>query len=80
MNGDLVFVGNWEENLGDNSETEKKRKKIMKKKVIVIGAGVAGLSSGIYAQKCGFDVTILESHSIAGGNCTSWKRKGYLAG
>ena len=48
------------------------------KKVIVIGGGIAGLSAGVYAQKCGFDVTILESHSIAGGNCTSWKRKGYL--
>ena len=48
------------------------------KKVVVIGGGVAGLSAGIYAQKCGFDVTILESHSIAGGNCTSWKRRGYL--
>jgi phytoene dehydrogenase-like protein len=52
--------------------------KIMEKKVIVIGAGIAGLSAGIYARKCGFDVTILESHSIAGGNCTSWKRGGYL--
>ncbi|MCL2366453.1 MAG: NAD(P)/FAD-dependent oxidoreductase [Oscillospiraceae bacterium] len=50
----------------------------MNRKVIVIGGGIAGLSAGIYAQKCGFDVTILESHSIAGGNCTSWKRKGYL--
>ena len=48
------------------------------KKVIIIGGGIAGLSAGVYAQKCGFDVTILESHSIAGGNCTSWKRKGYL--
>jgi len=48
------------------------------KKVIVIGSGIAGLSAGIYAQKCGFDVTILESHSIAGGICTSWKRGGYL--
>jgi phytoene dehydrogenase-like protein len=47
-------------------------------KVIVIGGGISGLSAGIYAQKCGFSVTILESHSIAGGNCTSWKRKGYL--
>lgn len=47
------------------------------KKVIVIGGGIAGLSAGIYAQKCGFDVTILESHSIAGGICTSWKRGGY---
>ena len=50
----------------------------MNKKVIVIGGGIAGLSAGVYAQKCGFDTTILESHSIAGGNCTSWKRRGYL--
>ncbi|MDR0448275.1 MAG: NAD(P)/FAD-dependent oxidoreductase [Treponema sp.] len=48
------------------------------KKVIVIGGGIAGLSAGIYARSSGFDVTILESHSIAGGNCTSWKRKRYL--
>jgi len=50
----------------------------MRKKVVVIGGGIAGLSAGVYAQKCGFDVTVLESHSIAGGNCTSWKRGGYL--
>ena len=50
----------------------------MKKRVIIIGSGIAGLSAGVYAQKCGFDVTILESHSIAGGFCTAWKRKGYL--
>lgn len=50
----------------------------MSKKVIIIGAGVAGLSAGIYARRSGFDVTILEQHSIPGGMCTSWKRKGYL--
>lgn len=48
------------------------------KKVIIIGAGMAGLSAGIHALKSGFDVTILESHTIAGGNCTSWKRGDYL--
>jgi len=47
------------------------------KKVLIVGAGIAGLSAGVYALKCGFDVTILESHSIAGGNCTSWKRGDY---
>ena len=48
------------------------------KKVIVIGAGISGLAAGIYAQRSGFDVTICEQHSIAGGMCTSWKRKGYM--
>ena len=51
---------------------------LMKKKVVVIGGGIAGLSAGVYALACGFDVTILESHSIAGGICTSWRRAGYL--
>ncbi len=48
------------------------------KKVIIVGAGVAGLSAGVYARQSGFDVTICEAHSIPGGNCTSWRRKGYL--
>ena len=48
------------------------------KKVVVIGAGISGLAAAIYAQRSGFNVTICEQHSIAGGMCTSWKRKGYL--
>jgi len=48
------------------------------RKVVVIGGGVAGLSAGIYAKKCGFDVTILESNTTAGGYCTAWRRNGYL--
>jgi len=50
----------------------------MSKHVIVIGAGIAGLTAGIYARRSGFDVTILEQHAIPGGMCTSWRRKGYL--
>lgn len=48
------------------------------KKVIIIGGGIAGLSAGVYARRSGFDVTILEQHTIPGGNSTSWKRDGYL--
>lgn len=48
------------------------------KKVAVIGAGISGLSAGIYARQSGFDVTIYESDSLPGGASTSWKRKGYL--
>jgi phytoene dehydrogenase-like protein len=48
------------------------------KNVIVIGAGIAGLSAAIYAQRSGFDVTICEQNPMAGGMCTGWKRKGYL--
>lgn len=47
------------------------------KKVVVIGGGVAGLSAGIYAAMNGFDTEILEMHSVAGGQCTAWNRKGY---
>ncbi|HOR85948.1 MAG TPA: NAD(P)/FAD-dependent oxidoreductase [Bacillota bacterium] len=48
------------------------------KKVIIVGAGIAGLTAGVYALQSGFDTTIYESHTIPGGACTSWRRKGYL--
>jgi len=50
----------------------------MRKHVVVIGAGIAGLTAAIYARRSGFDVTLIEQHKIAGGMCTSWKRRGYL--
>jgi phytoene dehydrogenase-like protein len=49
----------------------------MKKKVIIIGGGIAGLSAGIYSAMNGFDTEILEMHSVAGGQCTAWDRKKY---
>lgn len=48
------------------------------KDIIIVGAGIAGLSAGIYACQSGFNVKIYESHSIPGGASTSWRRKGYL--
>jgi phytoene dehydrogenase-like protein len=49
----------------------------MTKKVNVIGAGIAGLSVASYLQRNGYDTEIFEMHSLPGGLCTSWKRKGY---
>lgn len=49
----------------------------MGKSVIIVGAGMAGLSAGCYAQMNGYKTTIFEKHTIPGGLCTAWKRKGY---
>lgn len=49
----------------------------MAKKIVIIGGGVAGLSAGIYAKLNGFDAEIIEMHSITGGQCTAWDRKGF---
>lgn len=47
------------------------------KKIIIIGAGIAGMSAGIYARKNGYEATIYEMHYLPGGMCTAWKRKGF---
>jgi phytoene dehydrogenase-like protein len=49
----------------------------MSKSIIVIGAGIAGLSAGCYAQMNGYQTHIFELHDKPGGVCTSWKRKDY---
>ena len=49
----------------------------MQKSIIIIGAGMGGLASGIFGQLNGYRTQIFEMHSIPGGQCTSWKRKGY---
>jgi len=46
-----------------------------RKNVLVLGAGLAGLSAGIYALKAGYDVTLIEKQDYVGGLCTTWKRK-----
>lgn len=52
-----------------------------KKQVAIIGAGVSGLTAGIYALKYGFDVTIFERNVSVGGLCTGWFRRGsYIDG
>lgn len=49
----------------------------MDKSIIIIGAGIAGLSAGCYGQMNGYSTRIFEMHTKPGGVCTSWKRKGY---
>jgi phytoene dehydrogenase-like protein len=49
----------------------------MKDSVIIIGAGVAGLAAGCYAQMNGYSSQIFELHDLPGGLCTAWERKGY---
>jgi phytoene dehydrogenase-like protein len=48
-----------------------------KKKVIIIGAGIAGLSAASYLQRSGFETELFEAHSLPGGVCTAWKRGNY---
>ena len=48
-----------------------------KKKVVIIGGGIAGLSAAVYALRCGYAVELLESNSQTGGLAMSWKRGGY---
>lgn len=46
--------------------------------IIIIGAGIAGLAAGCYAQMNGYRTRIFELHNQPGGLCTSWVRKGYI--
>ena len=45
--------------------------------IIIIGAGIAGLAAGCYAQMNGYSSEIHEAHDKPGGLCAGWKRKGY---
>jgi phytoene dehydrogenase-like protein len=49
----------------------------MGKSVVIVGAGIAGLSTGCYARMNGYKTAIFEMNRIPGGLCTAWKRKGY---
>lgn len=48
-----------------------------RRKIVIIGGGIAGLCAAVYALKCGYDVEIFEMHDMAGGLAMSWRRGPY---
>ena len=48
-----------------------------RKKIIIVGGGISGLSAGISAIQQGFEPLIIEKNPNLGGLCVSWKRKGF---
>ncbi len=49
----------------------------VKKSIMIVGAGLAGLATGCYGQMNGYKTKIFEMQDKPGGVCVSWKRKGY---
>ena len=49
----------------------------MKKRIIIIGSGFAGLSAACFMAKAGCDVTVLEKQSIPGGRARQLKADGF---
>lgn len=50
----------------------------MTETILIIGAGVAGLAAGCYAQMNGYRSKIFELHDIPGGLCTAWERENFI--
>ncbi|MBU0634869.1 MAG: NAD(P)/FAD-dependent oxidoreductase [Candidatus Omnitrophica bacterium] len=46
--------------------------------VIIIGAGIGGLTCGCYLAQAGMKVLIVEQHDKVGGYCTSFMRKRFI--
>lgn len=53
-------------------------KSIPKRTVLIIGAGIGGLSTGCYLTMNGYDAQILEMGTCSGGVSVAWKRGAYL--
>ena len=50
----------------------------MEKKIIILGAGVSGLSAAYWLKKDGYDVTVLEKKDEVGGSMESVIENGYV--
>lgn len=45
--------------------------------VIIVGSGIGGLTAGALLAREGFRIAIFEQHSLPGGYCSSFRRKGF---
>jgi phytoene dehydrogenase-like protein len=51
---------------------------VTEKSVVIIGAGLAGLSTGCFSQMNGYQSHIFEHHAQPGGVAAAWRRGEYL--
>lgn len=49
----------------------RKQASVSGKNVVIIGAGLSGLTAALYATAAGFQVTVLERESFVGGRCAT---------
>lgn len=50
----------------------------MQKKVLVIGAGISGLSAASVLAKQGYSVTVVDNHATPGGRCRKFEAEGFV--
>ena len=49
-----------------------------KSEIVVVGAGIAGLTSAAILSKQGLSVPLIDSHTQSGGCAGTFKRKNYI--
>ena len=45
--------------------------------VVVVGAGIGGLTAGALLARCGLSTLVVEHHYLPGGCCTALRREGF---
>ncbi|HED05288.1 MAG TPA: protoporphyrinogen oxidase [Ignavibacteria bacterium] len=50
----------------------------MNKKILILGAGISGLSVAHFLNKEGYGITVLEKNDVAGGSMVSVSKNGFL--
>ena len=61
----------------DDKMSQQNKELMNQYDVVVIGAGIGGLTCGALLAKGGLSVLVVEQNSMPGGYCTSFQRKGF---